>query len=35
MMQLQAEKRKLAESFITDNNPLDSLTDSEWEMLLT
>lgn len=31
---LQEEKKKLAEAFITDNNPLETLTDSEWEKLL-
>ncbi|WP_321333869.1 DEAD/DEAH box helicase [uncultured Bacteroides sp.] len=34
MMQLQESKRKLAETFITDNNPLESLTDTEWKKLL-
>jgi superfamily II DNA or RNA helicase len=34
IVQLQEEKRKLAEAFITDNNPLETLTDSEWQKLL-
>lgn len=35
IMRLQEEKSKLAESFITNNNPLQNLTDNEWKELLT
>ncbi|NDW12092.1 DEAD/DEAH box helicase [Bacteroides sp. 214] len=34
IIRLQESKRKLSETFITDNNPFQSLTDSEWESLL-
>lgn len=34
IIQLQEQKSKLAESFITTNNPLKNLTDSEWKELL-
>ncbi|WP_321478884.1 DEAD/DEAH box helicase [uncultured Bacteroides sp.] len=34
IIQLQEEKKKLAETFITNNNPLESLSDNEWEKLL-
>ncbi|KAA6305386.1 hypothetical protein EZS27_042962 [termite gut metagenome] len=34
IIQLQEGKRKLAETFITDSNPLETLTDEEWQKLL-
>ncbi|KAA6346846.1 hypothetical protein EZS27_005643 [termite gut metagenome] len=34
IIQLQENKRRLAETFITDSNPLEVLTDEEWEKLL-
>ncbi len=35
IIQLQEKKSKLADSFITANNPLQALTDKEWEELLS
>ncbi|KAA6345663.1 RNA polymerase-associated protein RapA [termite gut metagenome] len=34
IIQLQDNKRWLAETFITDSNPLEALTDEEWKRLL-
>lgn len=34
IIRLQEQKSKLAESFITTNNPLNNLTDNEWKELL-
>lgn len=34
IIKLQEQKSKLAESFITNNNPLSNFTDNEWKELL-
>lgn len=34
ILQLQEEKRKLSETFITESNPFEALTDQEWAKLL-
>lgn len=35
MLELQENKKKLADTFINDNDPLSSLSDDEWEKLLS